>query len=155
MRVGAPGCFVLTLGILGAVFSGVVQAQVEPNSITANGLVVYYGIVPGAIVRRHPADHSERKMHGGPSGSVDSEHLVVAVFEQTSGQRIENAELSAFVIRGAHRTQRTLEPMRINDATTYGAFFDMPSPGDYRIDLSIRVSGRALPVHARFEHRRR
>ena len=81
MRVDARTRFAVMLGILWAVFSVAVQAQIEPNMITSNGLVVYYGVVPAAIVRRNPADHPERTMHGGASGSVDSEHLVVAVFE--------------------------------------------------------------------------
>jgi hypothetical protein len=147
---------VVALAGLSAVGTLAAAAERPGNPITVDGLDVFYGLVPAAVVRRgHPSDHPERHMHGGAPAALDSEHLIVALFDRASSRRIENAEITASVARGAHSTTRLLESMRINETTSYGAYFAMPAPGDYRIDLSIRIPDRPQPVHARFEHQRR
>ena len=30
-----------------------------------SGIDVFYGVIPAEIIAGHPADHAERKMHGG------------------------------------------------------------------------------------------
>lgn len=45
----------------GTAFSG--------NSGVVDGVVVYLGVLPGEMVRGHPAAHPEVSMHGGASGS--------------------------------------------------------------------------------------
>ena len=132
------------------------QPRASGQMLVADGIEVYYGFVPAAITRRHPAGHPERPMHGGTAGTAEEEHLVVALFDAATKQRIENAEVRATIgPAGAHAQGKALEPMRIADTVTYGNYFALPAPGNYRIDLQIRVPGRAGMVSARFAHQRR
>jgi hypothetical protein len=95
-------------------------------------------------------------MHGGTGGTVEEEHLVVALFDAATKQRIENAEVKAIIgPAGVHAQAKALEPMRIAGTVTYGNYFALPAPGNYQIDLQIRVPGRAEAVWARFTRARR
>lgn len=132
------------------------QPQAAGRMLVADGIEVHYGFIPAAITRRHPAGHPERPMHGGTAGTAEEEHLVVALFDAATKQRIENAEVKATVgPAGPHAQAKPLEPMRIADTASYGNYFAPPATGRYRIDLQIRVPGRVQAVSARFVYERR
>ena len=50
---------------------------------------------------------------------------------------------------------KSLEPVTINNAPSYGNYVRMPGNGAYRITLLVRRPGAAAAVQARFEHRTR
>lgn len=128
-----------------------VRSQVLEPSQTVDGLAMYLGVMPGQIVRGHPTGHTESAMHGGPPHDPDTYHLVVALFDATSGARVENADVSVAVAGLGHvGTQRIrLEPMSIAGTVTYGGFVRMP-PGDrYTISLEVLRRG-AAPAKADF-----
>ena len=154
-----PGRLVMSCVLVGLALAApslLAQSRAPGQMLVADGIEVHYGFVPAAITRRHPAGHPERPMHGGTAGTTEEEHLVVALFDAATKQRIENADVKATIgPAGAHAQAKTLEPMRIADTVTYGNYFALPAPGSYRIDLQIRVPGRAGAVWARFVHQRR
>lgn len=115
------------------------------QSKSAQGLTVYLGIVPTEIIRGHPSAHTEATAHGGPPRGQHEYHIMVAVFDTTSGARIENAKIAARVSSlGLAGPRKALEPMPIADTVTYGNYFDLPGRGRYRIDVEIdRPQGRA------------
>jgi len=119
-----------------------------------NGIDVFYGVIPGEILRGHPADHAERKMHGGVPRGSGQHHLIVSVFDVKTGQRIENAKVSARIGEPGLTPQRKdLEPMQFAGTVTYGNFFTMSSPGPYRIEVDIRGHGDLKPTQAVFAYR--
>lgn len=119
----------------------------------AGGVAIYLGVVPAEIVKGHAAKHEESKMHdGAPSGRYRN-HLVVALFDDATGQRIEDAQVTASVSElGMGLDWNTLEPMRIADTVTYGNYFNMPNTGTYRIHLRIRRPGHAQSIETTFTH---
>lgn len=118
---------------------------------TVNGLDIYIGLLPGTMVERFPQGGEERRMHGGPAGGERRYHLVVAVFENTTGRRIEHADVRARVAElGLVAKERSLQPMKVQGAATYGRFFDMRASGRYAITVTVRPSHRAPPVQAEF-----
>ena len=54
----------------------------------ADGLEIYLGIIPAAMIRGHPAQHEEATMHRGLGTGVHLYHVMVAVFDAKSGKRV-------------------------------------------------------------------
>lgn len=116
---------------------------------TVAGVEIYLGVVPAAMVRAHPRQHPEGRMHGGTAGR--GYHVMVALFEAKTGARIVNAQVGARLVSPSPSGPETrLEPMTIAGAQTYGNYLDMAPGGSYRIDVSIRRPGIAEPIHATF-----
>ena len=128
-----------------------VHAQVLDPFQKVDGLAMYLGVMPAQIVRGHPTGHTEAAMHGGPPHDPDTYHLVVALFDATSGTRIEDADVSAAVSGLGHvGMQRIrLEPMSIAATVTYGGFVRMPTRDRYTIGLEVLRRG-AAPAKADF-----
>lgn len=116
----------------------------------AGGVSVYFGIVPAEIVRGHPREHPESEMHGGvPAGE---NHIMVALFDDKTGERIVRAEVVARVRGGrAPEVEKRLESMTIAGSLTYGNYFYMAGSGPYQIELRIYAPGRNKPISMRFE----
>ncbi len=122
-----------------------------------DGVSIYIGVLPAQMLRGHPKTHPEGAMHGGVPGGENNYHLVVALFDEASGKRITGAWITASVSElGLAGEQKKLSPMVIAGTVTYGNYFSMPSPGQYRINLEIE---RAKPhthgaIAAEFEYQR-
>jgi hypothetical protein len=95
----------------------------------------------------------EATMHGGPPGGKHAHHVVVALFEARTGERITDAAVHATVaeIGLGGRTKR-LEPMPMADALTYGNYFEMRTKTRYRVILDITTPRLTRPLRATFEH---
>jgi hypothetical protein len=108
---------------------------------SSGDLAVYLGVVPAATVRGHPAGHPESQMHGGAPSSAHSMHIVAAVFEKDSGERITKAKVTAHITEpgGLQRSMR-LEPMKIAGTVTYGGFTTFARGIDYQIGIRVERS---------------
>lgn len=139
-------CAALLLAPVGAC----AQATHSPRD-TSQGVSFHFGVVPAEIVEAHPPEHPERSMHGG--AAKGRKHLVVALFDTSTGQRISQAEVQATVaLVGGAAVTRPLELMNIADQPTFGGFFHMNPGRVYRIRFQVRRSGQA-PAAAEFEYR--
>ncbi len=45
---------------------------------TVEGVTVYLGVLPSAMLRRHPPDHAESSMHDGPSAARGEHHVLIS-----------------------------------------------------------------------------
>ncbi len=130
----------------------VVSATVAAGSYrqVVDGVAIYFGVMPAELVRGHPREHPESEMHGGVP--VGENHLVIALFNDKTGERITRAEITA-TITGPDRfkAEKKLESMVVAGAATFGNYFNMPGPGPYRIDLAIRLPGGTKSLRVRFE----
>lgn len=129
------------------------KAAVDEPYRTADGLQVYLGVMPAAVLRAHPEPHHEREMHGGAPADRDEYHVLVAVFDQASGARIADAtveaEVAPLALAGA---RKRLEAMAVAGTVTYGNFFKMPRGDLYRIRLWIVRHGSKQPVTVEFSY---
>ena len=149
-------CLVLLVG--GAVSSVMAGATADDNYKTKGGLAVYLGVLPAAMIQGHPRGHPEEAMHGGVPSGRHAYHVMAAVFDAATGERVEDAVVEARVAEpGLAGVTRRLEPMLIADTVTYGNYFQLSGDGPYRIDLSITRPGLARPITVEFtnEHRTR
>jgi hypothetical protein len=132
-----------------------IQAPVAAGAqpVKANGLEIFYGVIPAEVILGHPADHEERKMHGGPPTGPGQHHLIVSLFDARTGQRVTDAKIVGTVSeRGLAPQRKPLESMTFAGTITYGNYFRMPPPGPYRIEVEIRRSGSTGPVKTSFEY---
>ena len=137
-----------------AVVPAVSAAESANEHRVVDGVLIYLGIVPTEIVGGHPQEHAESEMHGGPPAGKHVYHLVIAVFDQQSGERISDARVSASVLEINHPgSLHELEPMLIAGTIAYGNYFDLPGTGPYRIMVQIRRPGQPRVIETEFAFR--
>ena len=108
---------------------------------------VYLGVIPVQLVKEHPG------MHGVKTPRGQSYHILVALFDRTSGKRITDAKVKATVsFPGTKKVTKELEPMR-GDLISYGNYFMMQEPGVYRIRIEIerKEGGGTSVANFRFQ----
>ena len=143
------------LVVIGLVTLNAAAAGDAPETFqVVDGVAIYLGVMPAQLVQGHAREHEESRMHGGVPAGQYRDHVVLALFDDASGRRIEGAQVTAAVMElGLGPERKMLEPMRINDSVTYGNYFDFPDNGIYHIQVQIRLSGHPQPVEATFTHR--
>jgi len=137
-----------------AIFHSVAAAADAPENFqVVNGIAIYMGVMPAQIIQGHPDEHPEHKMHGGIPAKGHRDHVVVALFDDATGKRIENAEVTGSVMEiGSGSKKKKLEPMKIAGTITYGNYFDMPDNNIYHIKVHIHLPGIKGVVEAQFTH---
>jgi hypothetical protein len=134
---------------LGFVSLGPASAEENENYKVAQGLGVYLGILPAGMVKGPKAI-----MHGGAPRGQHEYHIIIAVFDAATSERVENAKVTATVSGLGHVGQNTLElePMAIAGTVTYGGFVDLRGNDRYDIAVDISVPGRNAPVRVSFTY---
>jgi len=143
---------ILTIGLLLASVAGA-QGDASQHLLIGD-IDVYYGLMPSALVGAHPASHPEASMHGGVPDNRYSYHLIVALFDHATQKRIPDARVMASVEElGLGETRRRLEPMRIGDTISYGAYFNLSGSSPYRVRLKVNRAGRHDTMSGQFQYR--
>lgn len=116
----------------------------------ADGMSVYLGVVPCSALR---ATSDGISMHGGIPTIPDCHHVMVALFDTTSGRRIEHASVTATVGEyGMYSNSKPLKRMTNAGTVSYGNFFTIPENRMYHIDLRIRRSGVSQIAKTAFDY---
>ncbi|WP_043739491.1 hypothetical protein [Thioalkalivibrio nitratireducens] len=144
-----------------ALFFGVVllasnaAAADSPYRQVADGVVVYLGVLPAAMVQgRHEGD-PEAVMHDGIPRGRHAFHVTVSVFDAGSGNQIKDAQVTARVAPlGLAGVTRPLETMRIDDTVSYGHYFTLRGEARYDIEITIARPGADAPVTVSFTYAR-
>lgn len=134
--------------------AGAAQADHDPLHKTMEGYSVYVGVVSAGVMAFRE-DHGELRMHGGVPAGLDQHHVLVNLFEAGSGARVADADITARVSGARQPEEKRLLHVPLGGETGYGNFFRMRQGERYRIELTIRRSGLALPVTAVFDYRHR
>lgn len=111
-----------------------------------DGITVFWGLVPAAVVSEK---HAIEEMHGHrPAGGGQVHHLVVAVFDSSSGRRIDNAVVRAQLSESGivDETPRYLTPMLIDSQMSYGQVFSVAKAGPYHFRLWVLPPGRKKEI---------
>lgn len=121
--------------------------------ILKSGIGIYYAVLPAEMIRGYPPGSPEFDMHGGTPVGKHVHHVMIALFEGKTLDRITDAEVTATVAEiGLTGTTKKLEPMSIASAMTYGNYFKLRSLGTYRIMLRIRLPQSTDEIAASFEY---
>ncbi len=95
-------------------------------------------------------------MHGGIPSGKHAYHLVVAVLDAKTGDRVSDATVFARIAPlGFSGKRKLLEPMAIAQTTTYGEFFDLPSSDSYVLNVEIKRPhiGKTVKADFTFHHK--
>lgn len=124
------------------------------RSQVVDGMVVYLGIMAAEVLREHPDQHPELQMHGGIPSGKDMYHVLVTLFDGSSGERITDADVKARVSPlGLAGPIKHLHPMSTAGAICYCAYFELSPTDTYVIRLKIRRPGVPGVIEAEFLHR--
>lgn len=133
--------------------AGVSIASQPGDYIIADGIGIYYAVLPAEMIRGHPKGHPEATMHGGVPSGKHVHHVMVALFEGKTLDRITDAEVKATVSEiGLSGETKNLEPFTVAGALTYGNYFEMPSQTIYRIRVEVRRPSSQKIVKTVFEY---
>ena len=116
-----------------------VSAPPEHGTLV-DGLRIFLGVIPSQIIAQDFAKGTpEYKMHGAPPAGTHFHHVMIAIFDAKTGERIVNADVTATVTPlGVSSETKKLTSFTVGGALTYCNYFDMAFYGPYRIDLEIR-----------------
>lgn len=136
--------------------STAVLAQDKGHAHVIDGVSVYLGVIPAELIsNEYPQAAPERRMHGGVPAGDHWHHVMVVAYDDTSGQRITDARVSARVWAPEEVNlpiqEKPLEPMTIAGADTYGNYFHMPGTSLYFIQVKIDRPGH-IPIVTTFKY---
>ena len=141
-----------------AVAASPTYAGLEKGRVTVGSTIVYLGVVPATQTRDYSSEQvGDMAMGGASANSPNGIHLVVALFDHGTGQRITTAQVKArFIGERGRRWSTALKPMTMNRAMTYGAYSNMGgnNKASILIDVARRSAGRDQSMTARFEYNR-
>lgn len=146
------GSAVMFLGVL---VGNPAAAASAGETKSAGGLTVYLGVVPAEIIKGPGPHAAERPMHGSRPRGTHQHHIAVAVYDSATNQRITDATVTAKVSGlGLSGPQTTLEPMKIADTITYGAYFTLTADL-YTIKVTVqRPNSQPVVLDFKYDHRR-
>lgn len=129
-------------------------AKTDAKHVTVGGIEIYLGLVPAETLRAYPEESVERSMHGGVPRGAGYYHANVSLFDSASKAPIPDARVEIQIEQpGLTRESKTLAPMTINNAASYGNYLRMRGKGDYLITVRVRKLGLAAAIEAKFQHR--
>jgi len=124
------------------------------GAVIARGVLVYYAVLPAGLIRAYPANSPERRMHGGVPDGKHVHHLLVALFDAATNQRITDAAVAARIAEsGLGSETLTLEPFDAGGDITFGNYFEFDSAVPYRVEIDIVRPGGVAPITTQFEYR--
>jgi hypothetical protein len=134
--------------------AGLAAADDISHSKQADGLTVYYGLVPAKSLHGFAEGSDEAAAHRHIPRGKHADHLVVAVFEGNSVVRVTDAQVTARVRNlGFGWTEKTLVPTTVGGALTFCNYFVIYDHDNYMIDIDIQRPGVAGIATAEFKHR--
>lgn len=147
-------------GLLGALLTGLLvtfpaaaSAGHLERSQVVDGMIVYLGIMSAEVLRQHPDRYPEHARGEIPSGR-NMYHVLVTLFDNTSGERITDADVKARVSPlGLAGPKKDLHPMSEAGALCYCGYFELSPTDTYVIKVQIRRPGVPRVIEVEFLHR--
>lgn len=136
----------MRLAMAAVLLAGAAAAAHAQERLEREGVVLYWGLVPSAVVSQQ---HAEQDLHGGsPKGGGKINHLVVALFDAKSARRIEDAVVRAQLSETGivDEPPKYLPPMPVNGQASYGQLFGMVRGGPYRFRVWVKLPQRAQEI---------
>lgn len=127
------------------------DADLPRSEQTVDGVTIYLGVVPAALVQGHSTTIGDpQALHGGTIPDPGSHHIMVALFDARSGARITDAQVTGSI--GGSAPAKALEPMEVNGLMTYGNFFALEGSDPKRIHVEILTPRSPTPIAADFAY---
>jgi hypothetical protein len=147
--------FGLALATAVMLIVGTALADHSSGYKVADGLTIYYAVIPAEVLRAYPKGSPEAKAHASIPRGKNVDHMLVAVFEGKGMARITDARVTVRVREtGLGWAKKRLEPMMLYNASTYCNFFTFYNHATYTIVIEVRRPGSPAVVTTEFEYKR-
>ena len=144
------GLILAAVFLMASVFAATVFAQHETK--TVDGLKVTLAITSVEEIKKHPGEHPEIRMHGGPKGT---HHLLIHIEDEKTGKVVGDASVRAAIHNpDGSKTLKNLDPMTIAGFRDYGNYFDFKDQGNYHIEVAI-TPAKGAPAKTFFVYEKR
>ncbi len=131
-------------------FSGAYSADHVGQTLTIDGMDVYLGLMPVDTLRQYPDRYPMHRPEKFPPGK-HVYHVMLALFDHSSGERITDAVVDASVAPLAFfERKKNLHPTVVAGALTYCNYFRIGLLDIYVIRAEIRRPGATRVTRARF-----
>ncbi len=131
-------------------FSGASSADHVGQTLTIDGMDVYLGLIPVETLRQSPDRYPHHRPGKFPRGK-HVYHVMLALFDRSSGERITDAVVDASVAPLAFSgRKKTLHPTVVAGALTYCNYFRISPLDTYVIQAEIRRPEATRVTRARF-----
>jgi cytochrome c5 len=143
------------VGAAGAATSApATPARPAGNVKVVGGTEIHLGLLPAELMRSLPKDAAERSVPGGIPSGADYYHVNVSVIDAATQAPIPGAKVEIKIDEpGLSSEIKTLQPMTINKAPSYGNYIKLKRKTQYSLTVKIHRPDSAQPIEARFEHR--
>ena len=132
------------------VFSTAASATHLGQTKTVDGVAIYLGMVPAAVMRQNPDTYPAHEPSKIPSSKY-VHHVMLALFDGPDGERITDAIVTARVAPLALAgPTKTLDPTVVAGVLTYCNYFRISSSDTTVIQAEIRRPDVARVTQARF-----
>lgn len=117
------------------------------------GIDVYLGVLAAEAMRTRHAGADSKTQRQIPSGK-GYYYVSVVLRDGSTKAEIKDAQIEARVANLMNGETRKLEVASINNAVSYGNYFQMPGKDPYTVTLQIRKAGAARAIEAKFDLRK-
>ncbi|MFV2033643.1 MAG: hypothetical protein ACC631_00780, partial [Halocynthiibacter sp.] len=118
--------------------SGVAYAADTSAYKVVDGVLIYYAVLPGEMVRAYPPGSPEATMHGGVPRGQHIHHIQIALFDAESDARITDAQVTATIAEpGLPAEGIEFEPFMVGDALAYGTYYKFARLVNYTITVRL------------------
>lgn len=122
-----------------------------PNTVVTDGIEIHFGLMAAEKLRAYPRNFPEARMHGGVPKADGYYHVNVSLFDVAKQGPIANARVEVQVDEPGLGTQtKALEPMVINDTTSYGNYFRIGARKPYWFTVRVQKPGYVGVTEAKF-----
>lgn len=124
--------------VLAAIFLGI--GWFGTTTAPSDRLTAHLGVLPAEVIeKRYGHGSAEAKAFGGISENSDAYLVTVAITNQATDERVEDADVTATVAPlGLSGARKQLKPAKLAGALTYGNYFRMPKSGIYQVDVVVQ-----------------
>ncbi|MCH7887912.1 MAG: hypothetical protein IIA00_01390 [Proteobacteria bacterium] len=135
-------------------FPAAVSAGHPERYVTVDGVRVHLGIIPAEKLRLDADHFGEHNLQCPPPRARNSYHVLVALFDASSGERITDAEVKTRISPlGLVGPRKHLHPVSVADAVTYCNYFDLSPMETYFIEVEIQRRDATDVIRATFEYK--
>jgi cytochrome c5 len=121
----------------------------QPNHKVIAGTDIYLGLISAESLRAAQAAAKGAAQAEIPSGR-GYYHINISLVDNKSQVQITNATVKLKVSDGMRSDAKTLDLVAVNNAVSYGSFFQLSSGNSYNITAAIRRPGVASEIEAQF-----
>lgn len=149
------GCL---LGIAAVIVTVLISSSVLADdlgqTVVADGVLVYLGITPSKVLRSDPAHYAKHNKECPVPGGANSYHIMVALFDKGTSERIVNADVYARVSPlGLVGLRKHFGAHAVAGAMTYCNYFNLSAHDRYTINIEIKRPGSPEVVEAKFTYK--